>query len=95
MEEGEETQGGFVIAGADAAKVLELIEQPLDEVALFVEFLVVSTLGFDIEVDAATIEELVREGYHRTLGARPMRNTVDRFLQERIARKALLRIHHN
>ena len=42
-----------------------------------------STLGFAVEVDAATIEELVREGYHRTLGARPMRNTVDRFLQER------------
>jgi len=41
-----------------------------------------TALGFAIEVNAATIEEVVREGYHRTLGARPMRNTVDRFLQE-------------
>lgn len=46
-------------------------------------------LGFALNVDAATIEALVREGYHRTLGARPMRNTVDRFLQERIALTAL------
>jgi ATP-dependent Clp protease ATP-binding subunit ClpB len=40
-----------------------------------------NALGFEIEVNAATIESLVREGYDRTLGARPMRNTVDRFLQ--------------
>jgi ATP-dependent Clp protease ATP-binding subunit ClpB len=47
------------------------------------------SLGFDVTIDAATIERLVREGYHRTLGARPMRNTVDRFLQE-IAAKPML-----
>ena len=41
-----------------------------------------SALGFEVEVDAAIIEMLVREGYHRTLGARPMRNTVDRYLAE-------------
>jgi ATP-dependent Clp protease ATP-binding subunit ClpA len=40
------------------------------------------SLGFDLEIDTATIEKLVREGYHRTQGARPMRNTVDRYLQE-------------
>jgi ATP-dependent Clp protease ATP-binding subunit ClpA len=50
-----------------------------------------SALGFEIEIDAPTIEMLVREGYHRTLGARPMRNTVDRFLQERAAIPALNR----
>lgn len=47
------------------------------------------SLGFDLEIDAATIEKLVREGYHRTLGARPMRNTVDRFLQEYIVAEAI------
>jgi len=46
-------------------------------------------LGFDIQIDADTIEKLVREGYHRTLGARPMRNTVDRFLQEHVAVSAM------
>lgn len=47
------------------------------------------SLGFDLEIDAATIEKLVRDGYHRTLGARPMRNTVDRFLQEHIVAEAI------
>ena len=43
-------------------------------------------LGHNLTVEAATVETLVREGFHRTLGARPMRNTVDRFLQETVAR---------
>ena len=47
------------------------------------------SLGFDLQIDAGTIEMLVRNGYHRTLGARPMRNTVDRFLQELAATPAL------
>jgi ATP-dependent Clp protease ATP-binding subunit ClpB len=38
-------------------------------------------LGYDLVVESATVEHLVREGFHRTLGARPMRNTVDRYLQ--------------
>ena len=42
------------------------------------------SLGFDLLIDSGTIEMLVRNGYHRTLGARPMRNTVDRFLQEKV-----------
>ena len=37
----------------------------------------------------ATIETLVREGFHRTLGARPMRNTVDRFLQMEVVESIL------
>jgi ATP-dependent Clp protease ATP-binding subunit ClpB len=41
--------------------------------------------GHNLVVEAATVENLVREGFHRTLGARPMRNTVDRFFQERAA----------
>jgi ATP-dependent Clp protease ATP-binding subunit ClpA len=47
------------------------------------------SLGFDLKIDTGTIEMLVRNGYHRTLGARPMRNTVDRFLQELAATPAL------
>ena len=45
--------------------------------------------GHQLKVDTETIEMLVREGFHRTLGARPMRNTVDRFLQEAVANKLL------
>ena len=47
------------------------------------------SLGFDLKLDTGTIEMLVRNGYHRTLGARPMRNTVDRYLQELAAMPAL------
>jgi ATP-dependent Clp protease ATP-binding subunit ClpA len=31
------------------------------------------------------VEFLVREGYHRTLGARPMRGAVERHLQDAVA----------
>jgi ATP-dependent Clp protease ATP-binding subunit ClpB len=46
-------------------------------------------LGHNLNIEADTVETLVREGFHRTLGARPMRNTVDRFLQERVALETL------
>jgi ATP-dependent Clp protease ATP-binding subunit ClpA len=44
-----------------------------------------AALGHSLAITPDTIEKLVRSGYHRSLGARPMRNTVDRFLQEKIA----------
>jgi ATP-dependent Clp protease ATP-binding subunit ClpB len=47
-------------------------------------------LGHNLIVDSTVVETLVRDGFHRTLGARPMRNTVDQFLQELVA-KPLLR----
>jgi ATP-dependent Clp protease ATP-binding subunit ClpA len=47
------------------------------------------TLGLTIEVDDMSMESLVREGYHRLLGARPMRNTVERFLQESVAEQMI------
>ena len=42
-------------------------------------------IGHTLVVEPATVEILVREGFHRSLGARPMRNTVDRYLQEMVA----------
>lgn len=41
-------------------------------------------LNYSLIVEPPALEFLVREGYHRTLGARPMRNTVERFLQDAI-----------
>ena len=46
-------------------------------------------LGHTLVVDPDMVETLIREGFHRTLGARPMRNVVDKFLQE-LAMKSLL-----
>ena len=37
MDEGEEAGGGFIVAGCDAARVLELVEETLDAVAYSVE----------------------------------------------------------
>lgn len=46
-------------------------------------------LGKRIEVSPDDIELLIREGFSRSLGARPMRNAVERFLQERAVAKLL------
>lgn len=46
-------------------------------------------LGHNLIVEPSAVENLVREGFHRTLGARPMRNTVDRFLQGMAAERCL------
>ena len=41
MEEGYETQSGFIVAGTDATKAFELIEHALDQVALLIEVAVI------------------------------------------------------
>jgi ATP-dependent Clp protease ATP-binding subunit ClpA len=41
-------------------------------------------LGHHLEIDGSVVEFLVREGYHRTLGARPMRAAVERHLQDAV-----------
>jgi ATP-dependent Clp protease ATP-binding subunit ClpB len=43
------------------------------------------TLGYRLEIEPHVVEFLVREGYHRTLGARPMRGAVERHLQDAVA----------
>ncbi len=42
-------------------------------------------IGFHLTIEDGALEFLIREGYHRTLGARPMRNTVERYLQDVLA----------
>ncbi len=42
-------------------------------------------LGHQIEVGVDGVEFLVRQGYHRFLGARPMRGAVERFMQDALA----------
>lgn len=41
-------------------------------------------LGWEIAITSAAIEILIREGYHKTLGMRPMRGVVERHLQEAV-----------
>lgn len=47
-------------------------------------------LGHSLEVSADDVEAILRSGFHKTLGARPMRAAVERYLQDRVA-KFLLR----
>jgi ATP-dependent Clp protease ATP-binding subunit ClpB len=46
-------------------------------------------LGFSIEVSRGAVEFLIRKGYHRSLGARPMRAVVERHLQDAVAAQLL------
>ena len=48
-----------------------------------------NNLGHSLVVASETVELLVREGFHRTLGARPMRNVVDRYLQDHVSQVLL------
>lgn len=41
-------------------------------------------LGHGLTVSAPAVEFLLREGYHKTLGARPMRGAVERYLQDAV-----------
>ncbi|OAM88931.1 AAA family ATPase [Termitidicoccus mucosus] len=41
-------------------------------------------LGHELEITPADIETILRAGFHKTLGARPMRAAVERFLQDRV-----------
>ncbi len=47
------------------------------------------SLGHDLDVTPALVESILREGYHRTLGARPMRSAVERYLQTIVANNIL------
>jgi ATP-dependent Clp protease ATP-binding subunit ClpB len=46
-------------------------------------------LGYPIETTPEAVEFLIRRGYHKTLGARPMRATVERFLQDAVTQSLL------
>ncbi len=41
-------------------------------------------LGYTLKVDDSAVEFLIRLGYHKTLGARPMRGVVERCFQEAV-----------
>lgn len=52
-------------------------------------------LGYDIEVTPGAMEFLIRRGFHKTLGARPMRATVERFVQDALTTSVLDGGHGN
>ena len=74
-------------------RLLYSIQREICEMMIRRESERLSLLGHTLAVDADTVEMLVRESFHRTLGARPLRNAVDRFLQERVIRPLLTQMN--
>ena len=66
------------------------IQREICELMIAKEVERLNRLGHKLAVSAETVESLVREGFHRILGARPMRNTVDRFLQQQVSEALLI-----
>ncbi|MDO8540699.1 MAG: hypothetical protein Q7S40_09715 [Opitutaceae bacterium] len=48
-------------------------------------------LGYDLEVSSDTLEFLVREGIYPHLGARPLRQAVERHLRDAVVRELFAR----
>lgn len=44
------------------------------------------SVGFDLQVSRDALEFLIREGFHPQLGARPLRQTIERQLQDAVVR---------
>jgi len=66
------------------------IQREICELMIGREIERLKALGHNLNIEADMVETLVREGFHRTLGARPMRNTVDRYLQQQVSQKLLV-----
>ena len=55
------------------------------EAMIAAELARIRVLGYHLEVTSSAVEFMLRLGYHKTLGARPLRGVVERCLQEVIA----------
>lgn len=69
-----------VFARLDFATQREICERMI---ALECERL--GSLGHRLDLAPAAVEFLLRDGYHKTLGARPLRGAIERYLQDAIA----------
>jgi len=65
------------------------IQREVAEAMIFGEIKRLAGLGWHIVVSPTVTEILVREGYHKTWGMRPMRGVVERRLQEAIVEARL------
>ena len=61
------------------------VQREICEVMIEGELARLRELGHEIAVTPSDVETILRAGFHKTLGARPMRAAVERFLQDRAA----------
>lgn len=66
------------------ARLDYVTQRAICESMIATEIARLAALGHPLQMTPAVLEFLVRRGYHRTLGARPMRGAVERFLREAV-----------
>jgi len=62
------------------------IQREIAQLHLANEVARLHTAGYDLEVSREALEFLIREGFHPHLGARPLRQTIERHLQNAVVR---------
>jgi ATP-dependent Clp protease ATP-binding subunit ClpB len=65
------------------------VQRAICERMVLTELARLKALGHEIEMSPDVMELLVRQGYHRMLGVRPMRATVERYFQDTISSRIL------
>lgn len=71
------------------ARLSPEIQREIAELHLASELARLKEGHFDLEVSREVVEYLVREGFHPNLGARPLRQTIDRNIQDAVVRSLL------
>ena len=62
------------------------VQREIAELHLAAEVARLKSVGFDLQVSREALEFLMREGFHPHLGARPLRQTIERHLQDAVVR---------
>ena len=75
-----------VMVAALAAIAFWSVQREIAELHLADEVARLKLVGFDLEVSREALEFLIREGFHPQLGARPLRQTIERQLQDAVVR---------
>ena len=68
------------------ARLAPEVQRQIAELHLANEVARLKSVGFDLEVSREALEFLIREGFHPQLGARPLRQTIERQIQDAVVR---------
>jgi len=71
------------------ARLPYAVQREICESMIASELARLRALGHDVKITPDDVETILRAGFHKTLGARPMRGAVEQFLQEKVAAKLL------
>lgn|GEM_PF-775340 len=66
------------------------VQREIAELHLAAEVALLKSVGFDLRVSREALEFLMREEFHPHLGARPLRQTIERHLQDAVVRGTFL-----